>query len=216
MTTPSGAARSTRDSISAAGSSRTDPRTRRSRDALIAAAGALLAELDPDDISITDIAQRAGLSRPTVYQHFADKESALAAVIQVRIDGILHGEQQLPPGPPTQDEAIGRINALVSEISKNHDLYHRVINSNVGTRARTEISGYLFGLVIDYIQRVHPHGGDQEELAHFVTGGAIALLEHWAREADIDSEKERRRISERIWILMQHAVTAPTCPATGK
>ena len=172
----------------------------------------MLAELDPDDISITDIAQRAGLSRPTVYQHFADKESALAAVIQVRIDDILHGEQQPPPGPPTQDEAIGRINALVSEISKSHDLYHRVINSNVGTRARTEISGYLFGLVIDYIQRVHPDGGDQEELAHFVTGGAIALLEHWARDADIDSEKESRRISERIWTLMQHAATAPGRP----
>lgn len=205
---PANPDRQTRDVRPITDAPRADPRLRRSRDALLTAAGELLAERNPDDISITDIAQRAGLSRPTVYQHFADRGSVLAAVIQARIDAILHGEKTLKSYPPTQDEAVGRINSLVSEISTNHELYHRVIDSTVGTRARTEIAGYLFCLVVDYIERVYPDDGrDQGELARFVTGGAIALLEHWARDSDIDSERERQRISERIWTLMQHACT---------
>ncbi|WP_030168148.1 MULTISPECIES: TetR/AcrR family transcriptional regulator [Actinomycetes] len=192
---------------------RIDPRIQRSREALINAAGELLAEREPDRISITDIAQRAGVSRPTVYQHFADKESALAAVIQVRLEHILRGERVAAPGLPSQDEAVGRIYALVSEISRSRNLYHLLIESTVGTRARVEISKYIYGLVADYIERAHPDDKrDHEELARFVTGGAIALLEHWASKADIDSEEERRVNSERIWILLQHACSVPPGP----
>src|SRR5215217_4454150 len=50
----------------------TDPRWFRSRQALIAAMTQLLDERDLAEISITDLVQRASVSRPTFYQHFAD------------------------------------------------------------------------------------------------------------------------------------------------
>lgn len=185
-----------------------DPRSRRSRLALIAAAEDLLATRVPDDISITDIAQRAGLSRPTVYQNFANKDAILAAVIQVHIDKILHGRHGAQAGTPHQEEAVDRINALVSELTANRALYYRLIASTAEARVRVELGSYLLGLVTEYIEHVTP--GDSrchDELAHFITGGAIALLEHWTRSAELDSAEERRRISERIWELLQHTVT---------
>jgi len=49
-------------------------------DALVAAAAALVAERDVDAVSMEAVAARAGVSRPLVYKHFANRHELLAAV----------------------------------------------------------------------------------------------------------------------------------------
>ena len=46
-----------------------DPRSVRSRAALVAAMTELLDERELDTISVTQVVQRAGVTRPTFYQH---------------------------------------------------------------------------------------------------------------------------------------------------
>lgn len=65
--------------------------TRRSRSIdrrrqLIDAATVLFAERGYAHVSVADIARRAGVSPPTVYRHFADKQALLYAAVQVRVD----------------------------------------------------------------------------------------------------------------------------------
>lgn len=55
-----------------------DARSQQSRDALLAAAWKLVAEHPVSELSITQVAAEAGVSRPTFYQHFSDVP-ALAA-----------------------------------------------------------------------------------------------------------------------------------------
>ncbi|MGX7697391.1 TetR/AcrR family transcriptional regulator [Gordonia polyisoprenivorans] len=180
-----------------------DPRSQRSRDALVEAAADLLAESAPDDISITDVAQRAKLSRPTVYQHFQDKEAVLTAVIHTRLSEVLHGVDGTPLALPARSEAIERINVLVTEFISNHTLYRRLIDSTAGAQVRTEINRYLFELSYGYVASLHSaEVREEEELAHFITGGAIALLEQWSSSADTSSAEERHHISETIWTLI--------------
>jgi AcrR family transcriptional regulator len=63
------------------------PRRRRERDppatreAILAAARAMMAEHGPAGLTLTDVARRANVNRGTAYQHFATREEVIAAVL---------------------------------------------------------------------------------------------------------------------------------------
>ena len=61
------------------------------RDALLDAAAALVATGDIEAVSMEAVAERAGVSRPLVYKHFANRKELLAAVYQ-RESALLHAE----------------------------------------------------------------------------------------------------------------------------
>ncbi|MFP3534278.1 helix-turn-helix domain-containing protein, partial [Burkholderia sp. SIMBA_042] len=53
-----------------------DPRFQRSYDALVRAVTELLDEAPLSKLSIAQLVQRAGVARPTFYQHFPDLQAA--------------------------------------------------------------------------------------------------------------------------------------------
>jgi AcrR family transcriptional regulator len=61
------------------------------RDALLAAAAAILTDKSVDAVTMEAVAERAGVSRPLVYKHFANRGELLAAVYQ-REAAVLHDE----------------------------------------------------------------------------------------------------------------------------
>jgi len=58
----------------------TDAGTAATRSRILDATGVALAQFGPRKLSLTDIAQIAGVSRPTLYRHFASKEELLVAL----------------------------------------------------------------------------------------------------------------------------------------
>lgn len=61
------------------------------RDALLDAAAELVAGGDVDSVSMEAVAEQAGVSRPLVYKHFANRSELLAALYQ-RESALLHSE----------------------------------------------------------------------------------------------------------------------------
>src|SRR6266702_5092354 len=61
------------------------------RDLLLDAAAELVAAGDVEAVSMEAVAERAGVSRPLVYKHFANRDDLLAAVYQ-RESTLLHAE----------------------------------------------------------------------------------------------------------------------------
>src|SRR5438105_7117081 len=61
------------------------------RDGLLDAAAELVAAGDVEAVSMEAVAERAGVSRPLVYKHFANRNELLAAVYQ-RESALLHTE----------------------------------------------------------------------------------------------------------------------------
>jgi AcrR family transcriptional regulator len=61
------------------------------RDALLTAATAILADESIEAVTMEAVAERAGVSRPLVYKHFANRGELLAAVYQ-REAAVLHDE----------------------------------------------------------------------------------------------------------------------------
>jgi len=63
-----------------------DPRARRTTDALLAAAEELFAEHTVDDVTVEQIASRAGVAIASVYNHFGSKAGLHAALVQRALD----------------------------------------------------------------------------------------------------------------------------------
>jgi TetR/AcrR family transcriptional regulator of autoinduction and epiphytic fitness len=86
-------------------------RGERNRDAIVDALLALLAEGDPQP-SARNIAQRAGVSLRTVFQHFNDIDTLYGAVAQRQVDRLW---SKLDPLPAPEAPLDVRIDAVVSQ-----------------------------------------------------------------------------------------------------
>ena len=82
----------------------------RSRIAILAGAKKVIAEVGNYESNMLDIAARAQVSRATVYNHFADKEEMMAALLESEIDRL----HQLAVSAPSKEAALF---ALSREIS---------------------------------------------------------------------------------------------------
>ena len=61
---------------------------RRNYDRLLAAAGAVFTERGADDVSLEEIARRAGVGIGTLYRHFPARQALLEAVYKDQVDGL--------------------------------------------------------------------------------------------------------------------------------
>jgi AcrR family transcriptional regulator len=61
---------------------------RRNYDRLLAAASAVFAERGADDVSLEEIARRAGVGIGTLYRHFPVRQALLEAVYKDQVDGL--------------------------------------------------------------------------------------------------------------------------------
>jgi AcrR family transcriptional regulator len=61
---------------------------RRNYDRLLAAAAAAFAEHGADDVSLEEIARRAGVGIGTLYRHFPNRQALLEAVYKDQVDGL--------------------------------------------------------------------------------------------------------------------------------
>ena len=92
---------------------RLDPRVKRTRQLLLQALTALLAEKSFEAITVQDIAERATVNRVTFYAHFADKfallEYALRSMFQAQLRAVL------PEGTLFSPMHLARLIQLVAE-----------------------------------------------------------------------------------------------------
>lgn len=80
------------------------------RDVLLDAAAAFVAAGDVESISMESVAERAGVSRPLVYKHFANRGALLAAVYR-RETTLLH--EELAAAVATADTLEAKFRALI-------------------------------------------------------------------------------------------------------
>ena len=109
---------------------------RRNYDRLLAAAAAAFAEHGADDVSLEEIARRAGVGIGTLYRHFPARQALLEAVYKDQVDGLDALAAKLltaeSPGEALGDwirafVAFGRTkrnlsSALVASIGKDSEL----------------------------------------------------------------------------------------------
>lgn len=103
-----------------------DPKT---RERILQAAWDLL-ENDDGNVRLADVAERAGVSRQTVYLHFGDRTSLLIAVVDY-IDETLGAAQRIAHimSAGTATEALTRLISEISSFTERIDRVARVIET---------------------------------------------------------------------------------------
>jgi AcrR family transcriptional regulator len=177
---------------------------RRNYERLLAAAAAAFAEHGADDVSLEEIARRAGVGIGTLYRHFPARQSLLEAVYKDQVDGldVLAGKLLAAesPGNALGDwirafVAFGRTkrslsSALVQTIGKNSELMSScskilrgrteelLSRAQEAGEARPEVQGVdIFRLAHGLIMatEVEPSDPDQpERLLGLVTDSVLA------------------------------------------
>jgi len=130
-----------------------DPRTVRSRAALISAATELIDERDVASISITDVCTVAGVSRPTFYQHFGDVSTLVQAAAIDRLQQVFDATIALEvrDEPPVMlQNGVGR---LVRGLAQHAPFYRRVLEGTSIFAAHAMVVDYVAERLKAFIER---------------------------------------------------------------
>jgi AcrR family transcriptional regulator len=155
-----------------------DPRQQKSRSALIAAAIALVDERDVADISVTDLANRAGLTRMTFYQHFPDRDALLQAAGVERFGSVL-GE--FGEGVGQRRGLAAGAEVVVGHLSQHRIFYSRLLAGTSGIQIYRAIQSFLADRIAIAASN---EGTDLDEATKlFLGGGAMAHIARWLDES---------------------------------
>ena len=119
---------------------------------IVQAAVDLLA--DADDLSMADVAERAGVSVRTVYRSFATKDDLLDGVIEWLGENIL---TRAGPPPATKEEFVRLTPNVVRAIFEIEPLYRALFATKAGRESHRRTKGQ---------RRVDVRGAFAEELSH--------------------------------------------------
>ncbi|WP_090946265.1 TetR/AcrR family transcriptional regulator [Nonomuraea jiangxiensis] len=116
----------------------------RNRARILEAAAQLFAERPAQDVTMDDIARKAGVGRGTLYRRYPDRASIAVALLdeheRALQERLLRGDPPLGPGAPPA-ERLAAFYAAMVRLLEDHS--HLVLGSEVG-RSRFETGAYGF------------------------------------------------------------------------
>ncbi|MEI3376878.1 MAG: TetR/AcrR family transcriptional regulator [Coriobacteriales bacterium] len=180
-----------------------NPRTQRARDALLAATRKLVGERPASEISLTEIAEEAGVSRPTVYNQFSDTPTLVAATAEQLMRSIFNAiDAELPV--EDNEEYLARLMEMFVNAVYEERAFSR--NAMYGPSS-TAITASVVELLSNRMgegfvgNRLRASGEDIDDRLDAISGGVIWMLTRWL-DSDFKDEnapaKMARRFSDTI------------------
>ena len=161
-----------------------DPRAERVRTRLRDAAFALAHERPVDRLTVGDIVTRAGVSRQVFYQHFTDRDDAVAAAVTAAFSAASSAAFATHAG-----DARARIQALFDFAAEHRTAYRNVVPTAVTQRVVAAFRDQLVPLcdemaaadmpAITAIAQVAP-----DAVTRFLVGGFTEVLRSWMEDPD--------------------------------
>ncbi len=167
----------------------------RLRGELIEAATALLAELgDADRLSIRAVARRAGVTPPSIYRHFEDKQSLVLAVLEERFGEFNRFLAEAEAAGSDPCDALSRRCHAYLEFAREHPGHYRV----------------LFGTKVP-IPSVRIAGRGSARSGESPRAGAVsffALVEAIQRclDAGAESDRDSSFLAVELWTVLHGVV----------
>lgn len=160
-------------------------------------------------LSMSDVATRAGISRPTLYKYFGSKDELIEAVVQREALALVSAVMAAADGHRETRDALEAAFVTALQLTREHPLLDRIIG--------TEPEALLPYLTTD---RVDGDGGADGGGDGLGGGAAVLLFVRTAadtlireRLADRIDEVMSRRLADMIArLLVSYAVSAPDDP----
>lgn len=164
-----------------------DARVSRTRTALVSAVEDVLDQGSWSDLTIRGLCSRAGISRPTFYQHFTSPEELLGATIRHRLDEARAGVCSTADVPEVLAAALTRLDGERREYACL--AAHPTVYAQVQAAFQEWLTGRL--------RERYPDAGDVA--VSYVVGGIAQVMGAWlAAESDRPTPEELART---LWSL---------------
>ncbi|MEU6741178.1 TetR/AcrR family transcriptional regulator [Streptosporangium sandarakinum] len=181
-----------------------DRRVRRTRSALAHALIELAEERELTRISVSDVAEGAGVSRSAFYHHYRDvhelAEDACTAMIDDLIDSV--------PGPALDSaelvrEAIGSLTAFFDSLLGHAGLYRALLGPHGSARVTGHLRRRIAAVVHDRLVRADagrwPERVPHDVMAAFTAGALVGVAVEWLEDARLRPPAE---MAEMTWPLL--------------
>jgi AcrR family transcriptional regulator len=181
-----------------------DPRITRTRGRLQDALFELAAERGLDNVTVIDIAKRAGVNRTTFYLHYSDPETLLADAIDAVAERAGAG---LPVIDIAAEEPPEQLIEFLAHADQNADLYRLVFTEPGYGVALSRLRSRLVSLIEDRMELgivPPPVGIPPQILAAAIGGSILGVIGAW-----LTQEERAKPATAARWIW------TVTIPASG-
>jgi AcrR family transcriptional regulator len=135
----------------------------RNRSALLEAAIAIFAERGLD-VSVAEIAKRAGVGHGTAFRHFPTKERLVVAVIRRRIDEVLADAAAWEARGDGAEALLGFMAGLAEAQAKDRGLFESAGTAVLGDREIREAHAELVSVVARLLKRAQKAGEVRDDV----------------------------------------------------
>jgi AcrR family transcriptional regulator len=162
-----------------------DARVARTRRRLKEALLSLLAERNLRELTVKEVAKRAGVNRVTYYDHYESLEKLLWDLVEDKLAeyaSIIELKER-PPG--TLDAAhqahMKQVILTVEHIRSNEAFYRVMLLGNGVPQVADRLHERLCQTLLSALARIQPPPRelDLHVYAHWIMGGAISLFKYW-------------------------------------
>jgi AcrR family transcriptional regulator len=169
----------------------TDPRVAKTRAALGAAVLALTAEKPFADITITEIAERAGVGYASFFRHYRDKDALLADVADSLVDDLTAIIM-----PAVNKDDTGAASVAICQFVEEHRLIARALLSG---GAESEIRRHIVERAVDQGRAApEPSLVPQSLIICHCVASTLGLLTWWLEQGEAVSAEAMGGVIDRL------------------
>jgi AcrR family transcriptional regulator len=166
-----------------------DPRAERVRTRLREAAFALAHQRPVDQLTVGDIVARAEVSRQAFYQHFSDRDDAVATAFAVAFAAATADIRRIDGTAVGGGDPRARILRLFEFAVEHRTMYRNIVPSAVTQRVvnafRAELAPACQEIATQAMPVVSPIAGlTPESVTRFLVGGFMEVLRSWMEDPD--------------------------------
>ncbi|TFV58041.1 TetR/AcrR family transcriptional regulator [Mycobacterium sp. PS03-16] len=157
-----------------------DPRAERVRTRIRDAALELVAVRAVDDLTVADLVARAGVSRQAFYQHFTDRDEAIATAFTAAFAAATDG---------LSGDGRTRILRLFDFAADHRAMYRNVVGSTVAQRVVSAFRDELLPACRRIAEDAAPAlpavaALSPDAVSRFLVGGFVEVLRSWMEDPD--------------------------------
>jgi AcrR family transcriptional regulator len=160
-----------------------DLRVRRTHKLLWDALMAELSERRLEDLTVTDLCERAMVHRTTFYKHYADIYALLERGMHQMLDAVMVDGQHLPPSAYSVAHPPPYFVRLFEQAAQHRPFYQAMVCGTGNGRFQQLLRDYIAAVASANL-RAAPRTGLSMEMAvsmhaHYVAGATVSLLAWW-------------------------------------
>jgi AcrR family transcriptional regulator len=189
-----------------------DLRVRRTHKLLWDALMAELSERSFEEITVTDICERAMVHRTTFYTHFEDKYALLEQGMRQMYDTLLVRGEHAPPSAYSVESPPPYFVRLFEHAAQHQQFYRLMLRGEGIGRFHALLKGYIVEVASDKTLHL-PAASQRPSLAlamhaQFVAGASLSLLAWW-----LENDMPLTPLQMAQYLMAPYC--APSAPAEG-